>query len=311
MSATPTRFGTPFTVSEREIAVPSAGHVNRPNLPVRAGIGLKPSHFSAITESKPDVGFFEVHAENYLVDGGPFHHFLERIRADYSLSVHGVGLSIGGVSSPDPQHLRSLRLLLDRYQPAAFSEHLAWTGQHGIFVNDLLPLPYTQETLQRVCEHIDRVQNALCRQILIENPATYVEFDQSDLGEAEFIREAVQLSGCGLLLDVNNVYVSCSNHGRNPFAFLDALPLHTVGEIHLAGFSRERDSSGAPLLIDSHGSLVDKAVWDLFQETIERTGPRPTLIEWDNNVPPLATLLAEASHAEQLLGLTSEVSHES
>lgn len=276
-------------------------------LPERAGICLKPSHFAAIIETKPDVGFFEVHAENYLVAGGPFHHFLELIRADYPLSIHGVGLSIGSLTPPDPQHLQALRDLLDRYQPAMFSEHLAWTGALGIFVNDLLPLPYTTETLTRVCEHIDQVQQALQRQILIENPATYVEFEQSHLEETEFIREAVRVSGCGLLLDVNNVHVSCTNHGRSALAYIDALPLDTVGEIHLAGFSRDQDSHGEPLLIDSHASPVDEAVWGLYQEIIRRMGPRPTLIEWDNNLPELAVLQAEANRAEQILRLASEV----
>ena len=291
--------------------VSTAIRANLPCLPERAGICLKPSHFAAITATRPDIGFFEIHAENYLVAGGPFHHFLECIRADYPLSIHGVGLSIGGARPPDPQHLQALRELLERYQPAAFSEHLAWTGHHGIFINDLLPLPYTSETLGRVCQHIDQVQNALQRQILIENPATYVEFADSHLGEAEFIREAVTRSGCGLLLDVNNVYVSCTNHGRNTLAYLDALPLNTVGEIHLAGFSRDRDSTGAPLLIDSHGNPVDDAVWTLFQEVIRRTGPRPTLVEWDNDVPPLATLQAEAAFAEQFLRAQTEVPYES
>ncbi|WP_346840191.1 DUF692 domain-containing protein [Microbulbifer sp. SAOS-129_SWC] len=245
-------------------------------------------------QRKPDLGFFEIHAENYFVAGGPFHHFLSRIREHYALSIHGVGLSIGGESPPDPTHLRALRTLLKRYQPAAFSEHLAWSSHGGVFLNDLLPLPYTRDTLARVCEHIDQVQTCLGRQMLLENPATYVEFQQSSYGEADFIGEVVARSGCGLLLDVNNAYVSCTNHGRSAEQYIAALPLHAVAELHLAGFSRDADSTGAPLLIDSHGSRVDPAVWALYRTTIERIGPSPTLIEWDHHLPPLSTLLAEA-----------------
>ena len=273
-------------------------------LPARPGLGLKPQHFDEILQRQPDVGFFEIHAENYFVAGGPFHHYLSRIREQYALSIHGVGLSIGGESPPDPAHLRALQALLRRYEPESFSEHLAWSSHGGVFLNDLLPLPYSNDTLTRVCEHIDLVQTYLGRQMLLENPATYVEFQQSNYGEAEFIAEIVQRSGCGLLLDVNNAYISCTNHGRSAEQYITALPLHAVAELHLAGFSRDTDSAGAPLLIDSHGSRVDPAVWELYNNTIERIGPSPTLIEWDNHLPPLSTLLAEAMLVQNCLAQT-------
>lgn len=279
-------------------------------LPPRAGVGLKPEHFVEIVESRPDIGFFEIHAENYFVAGGPFHHYLGRIRESYPLSVHGVGLSLGGEAPPDEAHLKALRALLARYEPQSFSEHLAWSGHGGTFINDLLPLPYTGATLARLCEHIEQVQEFLGRHMLLENPATYVEFERSDYSETDFIGEVVRRSGCGLLLDVNNVYVSCVNHGRDPHAYLVELPLDSVGEIHLAGFSRDRDAAGAPLLIDSHGSRVDEAVWRLYGELVDRIGPGPTLIEWDNEVPDLDTLLAEARRAEALLLPAREPSDE-
>lgn len=277
-------------------------------LPTRAGVGLKPQHFSGIVESKPDIGFFEIHAENYFVAGGPFHHYLGRIRESYPLSVHGVGLSLGGEAPPNTAHLEALRALLARYQPQSFSEHLAWSSHGGTFVNDLLPLPYTAAALSRVCGHIERVQDFLGRPMLLENPATYVEFEQSDYSETAFIGELVRRSGCGLLLDVNNVYVSCVNHDRDPSAYMAALPLDTVGEIHLAGFSRDQDAASAPLLIDSHGSQVDRAVWQLYAELLARVGPKPTLIEWDNDVPDFDILLAEAQRAEALLQPAQEPS---
>jgi uncharacterized protein (UPF0276 family) len=273
------------------------------SLPLRSGIGLKPEHFRRIVETWPDLGFFEIHAENYLVDGGPFHHYLTRIRERYPLSIHGVGLSIGGESPLDTGHLDQLARLLERYDPQSFSEHLAWSSHGDVFLNDLLPVPYTPQTLQRVCGHIDQVQTHLKRRMLLENPATYVEFAASSMAEPEFIGEVIRRTGCGLLLDVSNVYVSCINHGRDPHAYLGALPLGAVGEIHLAGFARERDALGDPLLIDSHGTAVDQAVWDLYASTLERVGPAPTLIERDSDIPAFDVLLQEARHAEHLLRL--------
>jgi len=273
-------------------------------LPARGGLGLKPEHFRTVLETNPDLGFFEVHAENYMVDGGPFHHYLERIRSRYPLSIHGVGLSIGGEEAFDASHLDRLALLLERYQPQSFSEHLAWSSHGDVFLNDLLPMPYDAATLNRVCRHIDQVQNRLKRRMLLENPATYVEFARSTMAETDFITEVIRRTGCGLLLDVNNVYVSCVNHARDPYAVIDGLPLAATGEIHLAGFARDTDAAGDELLIDSHGSPVAEAVWALYRYALETTGPVATLIERDNDIPAFAVLLAEARHAEGLLHAT-------
>jgi uncharacterized protein (UPF0276 family) len=215
--------------------------------------------------------------------------------------LHGVGLSIGGEGALDSQHIKRLADLIERYQPQAFSEHLAWSSHGPVFLNDLLPLAYDTPTLNRVCAHIDQVQNTLKRPMLLENPATYLGFEHSTIDEAEFIGEVIRRSGCGLLLDVNNVYVSCINHQRDPLAYLDALPLHAVGEIHLAGFAEDCDNLGDRLLIDDHGAPVDQAVWDLYRQVLQRIGPVATLIERDNHVPAFDVLLAEAQHAETLL----------
>ena len=275
-------------------------------LPWRAGIGLKPQHFREVLDARPDIGFFEVHAENYMVDGGPFHHFLGRIREHYPLSLHGVGLSIGGGGPLDEAHLDRLAALIARYEPASFSEHLAWSSHGGVFFNDLLPVPYDRATLARVCDHIGRVQERLRRRMLLENPATYVEFDTSSMSEAAFLREVLERTGCGLLLDVSNVHVSCTNHGRDARAYLRELPLDAVGEVHLAGFARDHDAAGAPLLIDSHGCAVDDAVWALYADVIARLGPVATLLERDNDVPLLATLLAEAGRADAVMAARAE-----
>lgn len=270
-------------------------------LPARAGIGLKPQHFREVLTLRPDIGFFEVHAENYMVAGGPFHHFLGRIREHYPLSLHGVGLSIGGAESLDKVHLDRLALLIRRYEPASFSEHLAWSSHGGVFYNDLLPLTYDQATLARVCMHVDQVQEHLGRSLLLENPSTYLEFDASAMSEGVFLTEVVRRTGCGLLLDLNNVHVSCVNHGRDPAAYIGDLPLASVGELHLAGFTADTDAAGAPLLIDSHGSPVAPEVWSLFGGVVARIGATPTLLERDNDIPSLAALLAEAQCAELLL----------
>ena len=270
-------------------------------LPARSGLGLKPEHFRTVLDTAPDLGFFEIHAENYMVDGGPYHHYLSQIRSRYPLSIHGVGLSIGGESPLDEAHLDRLAALLQRYEPQSFSEHLAWSSHGDVFLNDLLPVPHCTETLTRVCDHIDRVQEKLKRRMLLENPATYVEFAASTMAETDFISEAVRRTGCGLLLDVNNVYVSCVNHGRDPYACVDALPLAATGEIHLAGFARDTDAAGDELLIDSHGAPVAEAVWALYRYALRRVGPVATLIERDNDIPAFAVLLAEARKAEGML----------
>lgn len=277
-------------------------------LPARAGVGLKPEHFQEILATHPDIGFFEVHAENYMVPGGPFHHYLTRIRERYPLSIHGVGLSIGADAPLDIDHLNALAVLLKRYQPESFSEHLAWSTHSDVFLNDLLPLPYNTATLQRVCDHIDQVQSHLGRRMLLENPATYIEFVASTWNEATFLSEVVRRTGCGLLLDVNNVYVSSVNHQRDAKAVIRALPLAQVGEIHLAGFAEQVDGNNDKLLIDSHGSPVAQAVWDLYAFTLGLTGPIATLLERDNDIPTWPVLLAEANLADrQLCAVVDEV----
>jgi uncharacterized protein (UPF0276 family) len=270
-------------------------------LPTVCGVGFKPEHFEAILNDRSFAGFLEVHAENYMGAGGPPHAMLARLRRDHALSIHGVGLSIGGAEPLDRDHLARLRTLCDRYEPESFSEHLAWSTHEGVFLNDLLPLPYTQETLGRVVAHVDETQSALRRRMLLENPATYVTFAESDIPETEFLAEVARRAGCGLLLDVNNVFVAATNHGFSPRAYLDTFPLEFVGEIHLAGHDAGEDERGAPLLIDSHGSIVPDSVWALFSEVLERFGPTPTLVEWDNDVPSWPTLAAEAARAQALL----------
>jgi uncharacterized protein (UPF0276 family) len=271
-------------------------------LPARAGLGLKPQHYGEILETRPEVGFFEVHAENYMGAGGPPHRYLERIRARYPLSLHGVGLSIGGDQPLDKTHLDRLRRLLDRYDPESFSEHLAWSSHETVFLNDLLPIPYTRRTLRRVCEHIDEVQESLGRRMLLENPSTYVAFEQSRMSEVDFLSEIVERTGCGLLLDVNNVFVSAINHAYDAIAYLDGFPVEHVGEIHLAGFAEDTDEDGNALLIDAHGTPVAEIVWKLYEHALERTGPVPTLIEWDNDVPPFEALMEKASRADRAIG---------
>lgn len=262
-----------------------------------AGIGLKDDHVPQILAQGAAVDFFEVHAENYMVAGGPRLRWLEQVRSRWPLSLHGVGLSIGGDEPLCQAHLARLATLVQRFEPRWFSEHLAWSGHGGAWFNDLLPLPYDKAALVRVCDHVDQVQQSLRRPMLLENPSTYVEFAASTMTEAAFIAEVVRRTGCGLLLDVNNAYVSAINHGRDPWALIEALPGAAVREIHLAGFAEDRDAAGARLLIDHHGSPVDAAVWALYQRTIARLGPVATLIERDNDVPALHCLEAEAGRA--------------
>ncbi|MBA2926968.1 DUF692 domain-containing protein [Pseudomonas sp. CCUG 57209] len=279
----------------------TVSHAQAPGLPCRAGLGLKSEHFTEVLQTLPDVGFFEVHAENYMVAGGPFHHYLGLIRQQYSLSLHGVGLSIGGEGPLNREHLARLATLIERYQPHSFSEHLAWSSHGPVFLNDLLPLAYDADTLNRVCEHIDQVQSTLKRPMLLENPSTYLQFQRSTLDETDFISETIRRTGCGLLLDVNNAYVSCINHQRDPLTYIDALPLHAVGEIHLAGFGEDTDNLGDRLLIDDHGAPINNAVWQLYEQVLTRTGPVATLIERDNHVPAFNVLHAEAQQAEHYL----------
>ena len=272
--------------------------VTRENrLPNGVGVGYKAQHFQDIIDNPTPVTWLEVHAENYMGDGGRPLAQLRHLAERFPISVHGVGLSIGGEDALDRDHLARLKHLCDWLQPASLSEHLAWSSHDSAYLNDLLPLPYTQATLTRVADHIDQVQETLGRPMLLENPSSYLAFAQSTLTECEFLRALVQRTGCGLLLDVNNVFVSATNLQSDPRSYIDAFPLDAVGEIHLGGHDEDEDEHGAPLLIDSHGKPVVDPVWALYEHTLTAAGPRPTLIEWDNDVPDWPTLAAEAQRA--------------
>ena len=274
-------------------------------LPLRAGVGFKPEHFVEILDAGQIIGFVEVHAENYMGAGGRPHAQLSALRSRLPLSIHGVGLSIGSMQPLDRAHLARLKVVCDRYQPDSFSEHLAWSSHDNVFFNDLLPLPYTAETLARVAEHIDTVQTALKREILLENPSTYVTFAESDIPEPHFLQEIARRTGCGLLLDVNNVFVSASNHRLSADSYLAAFPLECVKEIHLGGHDEQTDGQGA-LLIDAHGCPVADLVWALYEKVLSRIGPVSSLIEWDNNVPSWAVLEQEARKAQSILDLAAK-----
>lgn len=275
-------------------------------LPARAGLGLKPEHIGEIIATEPDVGFFEVHAENYMGDGGAPHRALTEITSRYPLSLHGVGLSIGADRPLDKGHLARLRKLIERYKPQSFSEHLAWSTHEMGFLNDLLPLPYTRATLERVAAHVDEVQQAVGRRMLLENPSTYILFEDSTIDEIDFLEAIAEKSGCGLLLDVNNVMVSAVNHRLDPYAYVERFPVDHVGEIHLAGYEETADGAGDRLLIDAHNSTVTEDVFELYRQTIVRTGAVPTLIEWDNDVPAFPLLLAEAARANVVLDAAAQ-----
>ncbi|WP_127560839.1 DUF692 domain-containing protein [Nioella ostreopsis] len=270
-------------------------------LPHFAGIGYKPQHFQSLISAPGAVRWLEIHAENYMGDGGRPLAQLRALADRFPISVHGVGLSIGGEGPLDPDHLARLKHLCDWLNPASFSEHLAWSTHGDTYLNDLLPLPYTEATLTRVCAHIDEVQEALSRPMLLENPSTYLAFAESTMDEVTFLSEIAKRTGCGLLLDVNNVFVSATNQTWDPVAYIDAFPLAQVGEIHLGGHDEDEDEHGAPLLIDSHGREVVDPVWALYAHTIARGGAKPTLIEWDNNVPDFPVLEAEAARADAIL----------
>lgn len=274
---------------------------HQPRLPLAAGIGYKSQHFAQIMEEAGPITWLEVHAENYMGAGGRPIAQLKALAERFPISVHGVGLSIGGDAPLDRDHLARLRQLCDWLKPASFSEHLAWSTHDTGFLNDLLPLPYTEATLARVCAHIDQTQEALGRQMLLENPSTYLAFAETTMSEVDFLSEIATRTGCGLLLDVNNVFVSATNQNWDARAYIDAFPLHHVGEIHLGGHDEDEDDHGAPLLIDSHGHAVVDPVWSLYAHTIHRAGPKPSLIEWDTDVPPLEVLKSEAARAADLL----------
>ncbi len=266
-----------------------------------AGTSFKHEHFRTIQDQARHEGFFEVHAENYMGTGGPPHRMLAHIRADYPVSLHGVSMSIGGPQPLDPAHLERFGSLVARYEPALVSEHLAWSTHNGTYFNDLLPLPYTGATLACVAEHVDQVQNKIGRPILLENPSTYLNFAESTMSETEFLRALVRRSGCGLLLDINNVFVSATNQGYWPAGYLADFPLDCVGEIHLAGHAEQAQDEGDLLLIDSHDRAVADSVWTLFECVVARCGPIPTLVEWDSDLPDWPVLRAEAAAAQAIL----------
>ena len=268
-------------------------------IPARAGIGLRPPHYRQLLDELPDIGWLEVHSENYFADGGQPLYFLERLRRHYPVSLHGVGLSLGSTDALSREHLANLARLIDRVEPALVSEHLSWSSVGGRFYNDLLPLPYTAEALALVCRHVDQTQDCLGRQLLLENVSSYLQFTESDWPEWEFIAEVARRTGCGILLDVNNIYVSSVNHGFDALRYLRGIPTAHVREIHLAG----HDQNGH-CLIDTHGARVAEPVWALYRAAFARFGRVPTLIEWDIDLPPLAVLLGEAAKVETILAET-------
>ena len=270
-------------------------------IPPRGGVGLKPEHYQTILDTRPDVGWLEIHAENYMGAGGPPHHYLSSIRELYPISLHGVALSIGSDGPLDPAHLARLRTLVDRYKPGLFSEHLAWSTHEGAYLADLLPLPYTEATLARVAEHIDEAQQSVGMQMLLENPTSYLRFAEPTMPEIEFLAEVVRRTGCGLLLDVNNVAVSAANLGFDPYAYLSAFPSEHVQEMHLAGYEALTDGDDGPPRLDTHDRPVAADVWKLFRAAVHRCGPRPALIEWDSDIPEWPVLEAEAHRADHVM----------
>jgi uncharacterized protein (UPF0276 family) len=280
-------------------------HQRSRELERRAGIGLRHSHVAdLIDRPPPGLDWVEVHTENYMVDGGPRLRQLELIRERYALSFHGVGLSLGSADPPDPEHLARIRRLADRFAPALLSEHIAWSIEGGHYLNDLFPIPYTEEALAVVARNVAIAQDALRRPLMVENPSSYLRFVDSTMPECEFVAEIARRAGCGILLDVNNIHVSAHNHGFAVGDWLETIPGAVIGEFHLAGHAR-CEIEGESILIDDHASRVNEAVWQLFDRTLARYGPRPTLIEWDNGIPPLGVLLDERSNAQRRLESTA------
>jgi uncharacterized protein len=276
-----------------------AEHPHGP-IPSRSGIGLRAEHYRDLLERRPPLAFVEVHSENYFGAGGAPLYFLEQARAHYPLSLHGVGLSLGSSDLLDREHLRRLKKLIQRFEPALVSDHLSWSSVGGVFLNDLLPLPYTEESLAHFSARVAQAQDYLGRELLIENPSSYLQYTESAIPEWEFFGEIARASGCGLLLDVNNIYVSSQNHGFDAHHYLQTLPAASIREIHLAGYTVNRYPEGE-MLIDSHNALVSAPVWELYAQAIRQFGPRPTLIEWDSDLPPLDTLLGQAGLADAIL----------
>jgi uncharacterized protein len=274
-------------------------------IPAKAGIGLRFQHHEAVTESRPDIAWMEVHTENYMGGGTPL-RYLDAVRRDFPISLHGVGLSLGSAEGLDLAHLERIRRVAERIEPGLVSEHVAWSVVAGTYLADLLPLPMTEEALDVVCRHVDQTQNHLRRRILVENPSSYLTFAHATIPEWEFIVAVAQRTGCGILCDVNNIYVSAHNHGWDASIYLAALPPAAIGEIHLAGHAVRPLADGSTVRIDDHGSRVIDDVWTLYREALDRFGPVPTLIEWDTNVPPLEVLLGEAGHAGALLKAAKE-----
>jgi hypothetical protein len=276
--------------------------VERPHgpIPPRSGIGLRAEHYRELVERRPPLAFIEVHSENYFGAGGAPLYFLEQARAQYPLSLHGVGLSLGSSDPLNLEHLRKLKTLIQRFEPALVSDHLSWSSVGGEFFNDLLPLPYTEESLAHFSARVTQVQDYLGRELLIENPSSYLQYTESAVPEWEFFGEIARTSGCGLLLDVNNIYVSSQNHGFDAYRYLQTLPAAAIREIHLAGYTVNRYPEGE-MLIDSHNALVSEPVWDLYAHSVRQIGPRPTLIEWDTDLPPLEVLVGQAELANTIL----------
>jgi uncharacterized protein (UPF0276 family) len=272
----------------------------RDSIPAKAGVGLRFRHHQEALESHPAAAWFEVHTENYM-GGGSAPAVLDAIRRDYPVSLHCTGLSLGSAEGLDAAHLERVRRAVERFEPGLVSEHLSWSVVAGDYLADLLPLPMTEEALEIVCRHVEQVQVYLKRRLLVENPSTYLQFAHSTIPEWEFLAQLAKRTGCGILCDVNNIYVSTCNHGWDASAYLAALPPEVVGEIHLAGHAVRRLDGGQVLRIDDHGSRVAPEVWALYAEALARFGPVPTLIEWDTGVPPMAVLLEEAAHASVLI----------
>lgn len=275
-------------------------------IPAKAGIGLRFQHHQAVLDARPDVAWMEVHTENYM-GGGTSLRYLDAIRRDAPISLHGVGLSLGSAEGLDPAHLARIQAVAERIEPGLMSEHIAWSVIDGNYLADLLPLPMTEEALDVVCRHVDQIQSFLNRRILVENPSTYITFRHSTIPEWEFMATVAARTGCGILCDVNNIYVSSQNHGWDASTYLAGLPPAAIGEIHLAGHAVRQLADGKTLRIDDHGSSVIPEVWSLYREALALFGPVPTLIEWDNNIPPLDTLLEEARRAA---GFIAAAEHE-
>ncbi|MGH9579185.1 MAG: MNIO family bufferin maturase [Terriglobales bacterium] len=275
-------------------------HFSRSSIPAKAGIGLRFPHHPAVAGARPEIAWLEVHTENYMGGGTPL-RYLETIRRDYPLSLHGIGLSLGSAEGLDAGHLERVRRTVERLEPGLVSEHLSWSVVGGTYLADLLPLPMTEEALDVVCRHVEQVQALLKQRILVENPSTYLQFRHSTIPECEFLARVAQRTGCGILCDVNNIYVSACNHGWDASAYIAALPPAAVGEIHLAGHAVKKLDGGRTMRIDDHGSRVAPEVWSLYAEALARFGLVPTLIEWDTGVPPLEVLLEEAARAAALL----------